>query len=186
MVFGALKFHVAASWALLFLAAAMQQAFATTTSTSSACDAEVNACYSEDTECLECMTQDLSEGCHLLSVPDDNDFCTLMSFNACCIAEGSPNDCLGNSAYLEFWECSINDISINNGEGECNIDWTCNFGSAGDDTGMVDDDTDGATDATGEITGDDTNGTDGVACPSAMLTFVLGLAFVTFSSIQHG
>lgn len=48
----------------------------------------------------ECMTQALSEGCDLPISSVEDDTCSITSLNACCIAEGFRNDCLGNTAYF--------------------------------------------------------------------------------------
>lgn len=180
MVLGALKFHVAASWALLlFLAAATQQVYAT--SSSNPCD---DVCL-EDTECHECVGGD-GEFDH-----DTWSACLLDAEGSpcsawpCCYDAANANDCLGNSLYVEYWLCI----------GCTDTDLMCGETMAGetsdateDSTSAVEDDMVGDDSATGETAGDDTNGTDRVAFsyPSAMLTFVLGLAIVTFSSIQHG
>lgn len=97
---------------------------------------------------------------------------------ACCQDYASPNDCMGNSVFVEYNLCIINEYSFLDEGEECTT-LTCSFGSAdkaiGDsladddtDTGIVDDDAGGTEDATGLVedatsaADDDTEGTDDV------------------------
>ncbi|CAM9222144.1 unnamed protein product [Ectocarpus fasciculatus] len=140
--------------------------------------------------------------------------CDTYSGIACCRDLYSANDCMGNSAFVGYYDCLNSYFSTElGGSGECSL--TCNYGSGG---GVVDDDATG-TDITTE-TGDYAVGSDdateaddggvgnyngtatedsavdndddadssanrggtagaGNFSPSAMLTYALGVAFLS-------
>lgn len=85
--------------------------------TSSACGAEYDACYTDE-ECLECLqarssSDTNSDGETVLDCiqdleDDPDDICSLISATVCCYA-ASPNDCLGNSAFVEYMQCTAAD-----------------------------------------------------------------------------
>lgn len=185
MVFRAAEFHVAASWALLlFLAAATQQVDAissTVDATTSSTDTCSDACF-QDTVCYECAfeTDDeaFQECLEIFEYDVTSDVCSWIYVGrACCEDYASPNDCLGNSAFVEYNLCIINNYTFLEEGEECTA-LTCSFGSAGEtitddladddtDTGIVDNDAEGTDDATGIVddatsaVDDDVEGTDG-------------------------
>lgn len=195
MVFGALKFHIAASWALLLLLAAATQPVDATTSSTIPCSAIQDACFGGDTECAECAASGVGDaylecltnyGGTVTSSDGTNydgtlAMCAAQSAMPCCYDSASANDCLENSAFVEMWLCWINNGPVMIEYGECTALTCIDDDAEGAATGIVDDDTNGDDGATGEAAGDDTNGTDGVgfSCPNAMLKVVLWLAILT-------
>ena len=128
---------------------------------------------------------------------DPDDVCLASSVTPCCIAELQTDlDCLGNTAFVEFWGCMANyDLESNRLEGECPT-LTCSDGlnvpvdtddDGGDDGAVsVDTDDDGGEDGGSEgeadpgaenssPSGEDSDGA-GICFPSAAVTLVVGLA----------
>lgn len=145
---------------LLIIATLVLQYTGATTSSLSWCDAEYDVCYT-NAECLECLQAwDDAEGATADECYGDYEYaadsCSQLSATPCCYAEFFSNDCLGNSAFVEYWTCYIDKVSIAVGPGGCD-DLTCDGGI---------------------------EGTSGVrsTSPGAMLT-VPGLAFLTAVSI---
>ncbi|CAN0220273.1 unnamed protein product [Ectocarpus sp. 12 AP-2014] len=185
----------------------LQHAGATSSLTSSVCSDESLACYF-DSECEECATDYLGYvdefmECTTNFESDDWDICDFYSRLACCQDSYSANDCMGNSAFVEYYLCQANYASSRGEGGECST-LTCNSGSGGgvviDDDAVSNDDAtvtddggvgnyNGTTTDDGIVANDDDNldssanigGNSGAgsSSPSAMLTYALGLAFLS-------
>lgn len=151
---------------LLLLATAAMTLQRTGAATSSAfCTAETAAC-NDNEECVGCMSGYYSvDGGPEAFVEcledtsyyyDAADPCTSLAGTPCCSDLMSANDCLGNSAFVDFWVCYMNEFTDALGvSGECTAaSLTCDGSGAEvvvDDT----DDADATDDGTGGVIGDD-------------------------------
>ena len=89
---------------------------ATSSSASSACSDEYSAC-GDDEMCYECLTgwaeadgaQEAFDECVSNSDLNEEDVCGWSSLTPCCVDSVSSSNCLGNSAYFEFWTCAVRD-----------------------------------------------------------------------------
>lgn len=134
------------------------------------CVIELAACYG-DTECLGCITENYGDEYteRVASYEyDGSDYCAASSAKPCCLDSTSADDCMGNDAFEEYYACFVTTYSIELGEDECST-VSCR-GDTMDE--LVDDTVD-------ELV-DDTSGV-GSYSPTAMLTCVLGPAFLTTS-----
>eukprot|EP00752_Nemacystus_decipiens_P007160 g6412.t1 len=168
---------------LAFVTTTLQRAGAQISSP--VCTAEATAC-NEDPECSECSTDwiqgsgaegftDAFNDCLVHSgYYDPAEPCSLYIGTPCCYDALSANDCLGNSAFVEFWVCFIDDLREAGGlEEECTAaSLTCPEGSgsevvpddtddeADDDASVIGDDAPASDDSAGAVVGDDAAGDD--------------------------
>lgn len=136
--------------------------------TGAICDAEWSTCF-DDEVCNECYygwsESDEAFDAHtecLDDYPDidygaDIDWCFVYAASPCCKAAVSSNDCLGNSAFVEYHVCSLNYSTTSQEKGECTA-LTCNDGMgavlADDDADTADDNAGTADDDAGEADAD--------------------------------
>lgn len=111
-----------------------------TASSAPPCLAELRACTGE-TDCYECMHDwattdggDAFTECLGIFGHDQFDICSAASITPCCYDSVSSHDCMGNNAFVEYWQCDANERSRNAGGGECAA-FTCNGRGDG---GLVD------------------------------------------------
>lgn len=63
-------------------------------------------CSVDDTTCNECLTTDLTALSECFGAIDYyGDACSAQVATMCCYSEGSGNDCLGNDAFFEYFQC---------------------------------------------------------------------------------
>ena len=140
---------------LLLLAAVamtlLQRTSGVTTGVSSAiCVTETEACVADE-DCAGCLSDwvldsgtdaltECLEGIYDYDVASDgSQWCSAWSATGCCYAELSPRDCMGNTAYTDYWQCYIDEVPDQvDGLVECTTTtFTCSGGS-GDEV-VVDD-----------------------------------------------
>eukprot|EP00752_Nemacystus_decipiens_P007161 g6413.t1 len=144
---------------------------------SSWCPAETTAC-DNNPECYECMTEwalrdDAGEAlseCVENSYDHEVQVCVGWAATPCCIDSMSSNDCLGNSAFVDFWECYVSYLSDAAGmDEECTLTSPEGIGSgvvsdgsgeADDDADVTGDDAPASDDDAGGVVGDDAAGDD--------------------------
>lgn len=162
--------------ALLLLLATVSMTLRRTdafSSSSSFCGAEINACI-EDQECYECLTDVSKDGdlddftqCYT-DFADFSDTCSIWTSTPCCYDVVSPNDCMGNSAFVDYMSCFVAESSELAGTEDCTLSSTsCNGFGGGEavvDDGTDDTDDDAASSAAGDdassavVADDDTGG----------------------------
>lgn len=146
---------------------------ATATSSSSPCAAKYDAC-DDDAECNACFTgrpvvdgkdAAFTECLDNEGYGDAADFCSAASASPCCYDLLSINDCLGNSAFKDYWVCIINESSVAVGQGECTT-VTCS-------------------DSSTSVEGSGTSGV-GRSSPSVVLSAVSGVGYLAAAAFLLG
>lgn len=164
----------AAEALLLFFGTAIivqQRADATT---SAGCFTDENIKCGADKECSECISMELDNQDELIQCATNYQAegypCEAFP---CCQDEFSPNDCVGNEAFVNIWLCSFEGGGTTTEGGVCPDELVCPGGSGGDvvdgtdDADGVggengaDDDMSGTNDAGGANSSEDSEGGDG-------------------------